>query len=100
MSEAGVYALGPDGRWHLVHADRGGDYHLHDIREAFALGTAGQDDDGTPLLSLDARDVRQLKALADAQSFDHDPDLIALCTDIHAFAQAAGQPRYTLRQVF
>lgn len=100
MTEPGVYALGPDGRWHLVHADRGGDYHLHDVREAFDLGTAGEDTDGTPLLALDAREVRQLKALADAQSFDHDPDLIALCADIHGFAQTARQSRYTLRQVF
>lgn len=100
MTEAGVYARDPDGRWRLIHSDRGGDYHLHDIREAFAMGTAGQDEDGTPLLALTDREVRQLKALADAQSFDHDPDLIALCADIHLFAQEARQPRYTFRQVF
>ncbi|RDD61350.1 hypothetical protein [Ferruginivarius sediminum] len=100
MSEPGVYARDPDGRWRLIHSDRGGDYHLHDIREAFAIGTAGQDEDGTPMLSLDQRDLRQLKALADAQSFDHDPDLIALCGDIYRFAQEGRQVRYTFRQVF
>ena len=35
----GVYLLDPDDKWRLIHEDRGGDYHLHDIKEAFALGT-------------------------------------------------------------
>lgn len=100
MTEPGVYARDPSGGWQLIHADRGGDYHLHDIREAFGLGTAGSDPDGTPLLALDGRELRQLKALADAQSFDHDPDLIALCADIHAFAGGRPPERLELRQIF
>lgn len=100
MSEPGVYAQEPDGRWRLIHADRGGDYHLHDIREAFGVGTAGSDADGTPMLALEPRELRHMKALADAQSFDHDPDLIALCADIHAHAAGARRNAVTLCQVF
>ena len=100
MSFPGVYARDPNGRWHLIHEDRGGDYHLHDIREAFMIGTAGEDPDGMPILALRYADVRQLHALAQAQSFDHDEDLIALCIDIYNFATQAQQEHYEFRQVF
>ena len=98
----GVYLLDPEDRWRLIHEDRGGDYHLHDIKEAFALGTRAQGEDGLPLLALSRAEARQLKPLADAQAFDHEEGLIALAADI---AQAARELPKTmtqlqLRQVF
>jgi hypothetical protein len=101
-AEPGVYLKDPDGRWTRIHEDRGGDYHLHDLREAFGLGTQAIDEAGLPLLALTRSEARQLRALADAQSFDHEEGLVALAADI---AQAARElpKRVTvleLRQVF
>ena len=99
--DAGVYMKDPEGRWRLIHSDRGGDYHLHDLREAFAVGTRATDEAGLPLLALSRAEARQLRALADAQSFDHEEGLIALAQDIAEAARglpAAAQ--IELRQVF
>lgn len=95
-----VYAEGPDGTPVRIHDDQGGDYHLHDIVEFFALGEAGTTVDGWPALALTEAEVRRLKTAADAYSFDHDEGLIALCLDIHRYAGQQPQPRYWLWQTF
>lgn len=98
---AGVYMKDPDGRWRLIHEDRGGDYHLHDLREAFAVGSQATDEAGLPLLAISKAEARQLKALADAQSFDHEEGLIALAHDIASAAAEMPKGAYLeLRQVF
>lgn len=95
-----VFAEAPDGRAVRIHDDQGTDYHLHDIAELFEIGEAGTTEAGEPALELSDAEVRRLKAMADAYSFDHDEGLIALCLDIHRFALEAQQPRYRLWQTF
>ncbi|MBK1666830.1 hypothetical protein CKO28_02075 [Rhodovibrio sodomensis] len=98
----GVYLLDPDDRWRLIHADRGGDYHLHDIKEAFALGTRATGEDGLPLLALSRAEARQLTAHAQAQALDQDDGLTALAADIAAAARDLPKmmTQLQLRQVF
>lgn len=86
----GVYARRPDGQVVQVHAYEEGDYTLADIAELFALGRPDVEPDGRPALVLGAKEARQLKALADATSFDHEEGLIRLCLDLHRFAITTG----------
>ena len=84
--EPGVFARRPDGRVAQVHAYQDGDYVLTDIVELFALGRVDRADDGRPALILTLKELRQLKATADAHSFDYEDGLIELCVDLHRFA--------------
>jgi hypothetical protein len=101
-AEPGVYLKDPDGRWTRIHEDRGGDYHLHDLCEAFAVGTRATDEAGLPLLALTRAEARQLRALADAQAFDHEEGLVALAADIAQTARDLPKMLTVLelRQVF
>ncbi|MFQ6017973.1 MAG: hypothetical protein ACE5KF_07235 [Kiloniellaceae bacterium] len=85
----GVYARRPGGQVVQVHAYQDGDYGLTDIAEVFGLGEAGLADDGRPALALTRKELRQLKVLADAYSFDYEEGLIELCLDLHRFALEA-----------
>lgn len=78
-----------------VHLYQGGDYLLADIAEFFQLGRLVDDPDGRDRLLLTAREIRELKAAADAYSFDYEEGLIALCLDIHRFAIERPDPEFT-----
>lgn len=92
--ERGVYALGSDGRPQRVHLYQGGDYQLANIPELFELGELTGDKSGFPTIQLTGKDVRQLKVMADAYSFDFEEGLIELCLDICRFAQGNPAEHY------
>jgi len=83
---ADVYCLQPDCGDAVVHHHTGADYGLDDIPELFQLGQARADSQGRECIALTAGQIRELKVLADAYSFDFDPGLIELCLDLHRFA--------------
>ncbi len=84
----GVYGTDADGRTVLVHSYQGGNYRLSEIIDIFQLGrlqpVAGQDH---PALVLNRRELRNLKTMADAFSFDYDESFIEMCHEMHRFAQ-------------
>ncbi len=83
----GVYALGADGRERLVHLYQGGLYNLGDIAEIFSLGTPeDSENEGETVLVLNRKDLRTLKTMADAYSFDYEEPFIEMCLEIHRFA--------------
>lgn len=81
-----VHCLRPDCGDRVVHAHTGGDYGIEDIPELFQLGRSRDDPQGRERVVLSAREIRELKVLADAYSFDFDPGLVELCLDLHRFA--------------
>ena len=85
----GVYGTDADGRTVLVHSYQGGNYRLSEIIDIFQLGclqpVAGQD---RPALVLNRTELRTLKTMADAFSFDYDESFIEMCHEMHRFAQA------------
>lgn len=81
-----VTARRADGQVVTVHTYQEGDYVLTDIVELFGLGRVERADDGRPALILTGKELRQLKAMADAYSFDYEEGLIELCLDLHRFA--------------
>lgn len=83
----GVYAPGADGRDRLVHLYQGGLYALGDIAEIFGLGTAEAGDvEGETSLVLNRKDLKTLKTMADAYSFDYEEAFIEMCLEIYRFA--------------
>ncbi len=84
----GVYGTDADGRTVLVHHYQGGEYRLSEIIDFFQLGrlqpAAGQDH---PALVLNRRELRNLKTMADAFSFDYEEPFIEMCHEMHRFAQ-------------
>ncbi len=92
--EGEVWTQGPDGQRLVVHRYQGGDYGLIDIAEFFALGEGGLDEAEQEILDIARLELDKLKAQADAYSFDFDEGLIALCLDLHRFAQSRPQERY------
>jgi len=84
----GVYGSDADGRAVLAHRYQGGNYRLVDILELFELGrlqpVAGQE---RPALVLNRRELRTLKTMADAFSFDYEEAFIEMCHEIHRVAQ-------------
>jgi hypothetical protein len=83
----GVYGTDADGRTVLVHSYQGGNYRLSEIIDIFQLGrlqpVAGQD---RPALVLNRAELRTLKTMADAFSFDYDESFIEMCHEMHRFA--------------
>lgn len=82
VREPGVYSANGD----LVHPYQGGGYRLADIVACFELGRL-EKETGQTRLTLDAREIRQLKTLADAYSFDYEEGFIEMCLDIHRFTE-------------
>ncbi len=92
--EPGVYAVDAQGRDILVHLYQGGDYDLADIVEFFQLGRLQEParEDETVLV-LTAEEMRTLKTMADAYSFDYEEPFIEMCLEMKRFADAtAGGP--------
>ena len=83
----GVYARGPDGPEQLVHLYQDGLYNLGDIDEIFSLGTIeDSENEGESVLVLNRKDLRTLKTMADAYSFDYEEPFIEMCLEMHRFA--------------
>ncbi len=82
-----VYGTDADGPTVLVHSYQGGEYRLTEIIDFFQLGrlqpAAGQDH---PALVLNRRELRTLKTMADAFSFDYEEPFIEMCHEMHRFA--------------
>lgn len=93
-AHAGVYALLPDGSQSLVHAWIGDDYELADLPEFLDAGRWESE-----VLLLTAREVQNLKLRAEAESFDHEEGLIALCRDLDAFRKARNLDDLRLMEV-
>lgn len=69
-----------------LHEHSGEDYGLADIPELFQLGRVVPDAGDRERVRLTAGEIRELKVLADAYSFDFEPGLIELCGELHRFA--------------
>lgn len=84
---AGVYLIDEHEGPTLVHLYQEGDYGLEDIVEFFQLGVLepSEDEDETVLV-LDASELRQLKAMAHAYSFDHEEGFIEMCLEMQQVA--------------
>jgi len=82
----GIRCAEPDYGDTLVHALQDDDYGLDDIPELFHLGQLVPDPDGRVRVALSAEQIRELKVMADAYSFDFEAGLIDLCSDLHRFA--------------
>ncbi len=80
--EPGVYSADGD----LVHSYQGGEYCLADIVAYFKLGRL-EKETGWTKLALDAREMRQLKTMAYAYSFDYEEAFIEMCLDMHRFTE-------------
>jgi hypothetical protein len=82
----------------LVHAYQGGDYRLEDIPALFQLGRLepGENADQT-VLTLTAAEVRELKVMADAYSFDHPEAFIEMCLEMKRWTD--GRPADAYRFV-
>ncbi len=90
----GVYALDAHGRETLVHLYQGGDYELGDIVEFFQLGRLEEAHcEGETVVVLTAKELHNLKTMADAYSFDYEEPFIEMCLEMKRFADAiAGGP--------
>lgn len=87
----GVYALDAHGRETLVHLYQGGDYELGDIVEFFQLGRLEEaDGEDETVLVLTAKELRTLKTMADAYSFDYEEPFIEMCLEMQRFADQFG----------
>jgi hypothetical protein len=76
-----LQALAPDGTLVFVHdyagEELGEDYALADIVENFSLGTFEND-----TLVLTRKELRDMKNLADAYSFDHPEGFVEMCLEM------------------
>lgn len=86
----GVRYTDESGSEHLVHAYTEDDYGLEDVHALFGLGRVESHSDEAVALVLTGSEIRNVKAMADAQSFDHPEGFIAMCLDIHVFASERG----------
>ena len=96
-SEAGVFALDGEGVERLVHIYQGGEYGLGDIYENWRLGTPVEAEPGRQTgLELSLKELRTLKTMADAQSFDFEEGFIEMCLEMYRYAQGleAGPVRF------
>ncbi len=94
----GVYAIAPDGVEHLVHLYQGGPYNLADVKMLFDIGRVEDDaEHGRSTLHVPRQDMRALKTMADAYSFDYEESFIEMCLEMVRFG--ADLPGDTLRFV-
>ncbi len=81
-ADPGVYLVEADGKLRQVHVHRGSEYALVDIVEFFELGTV-IDELAVDIVEFDRKELRELKALADAYRDDYPADFISMCLDVH-----------------
>ena len=87
--EPGVYGIGADGRLQPIHLYQDGDYALEDIVEYFGLGRLESEERaGEVVIGLTAGEMRKLKTMADAYSFDYEEGFIEMCLELHRFSTA------------
>lgn len=99
--EPGVRCVEPDLGDTPVHRYQGGDYALEDIPELFQLGrVVSEPDDPAVRLALSADEIRELKVMADAYSFDFEVGLIDLCVDLYRFAIERRERAFVFVQEF
>ena len=89
-----VWTEGPSGERQVVHHYLGGDYGLLDVAELFQFGQGRLDEAEQEVLDITSAELDKLKIQADAYSFDFEEGLIALCLDLHRYAQARPQQSY------
>lgn len=90
--DIGVYCLDPTGEANLVHSCQSGEYRLDEIFEFFQLGRleeSRQADEVVLVLTMD--EIRMLKTMADAYSFDYDEEFIEMCLQIYRHSVAHSQ---------
>lgn len=93
----GVRLVDDAGREQLVHEYSDEDYALEDIQSLFGLGDLAAGTDGRVELVMSGSELQTLKALADAQSFDHPEDFITMCRDLHEAAAGQGEGPFRFR---
>ncbi len=100
----GVYGVDRDGREQQVHPYQGGPYTLSDVVHLFDLGRLEESRRGNEtetVLVLTAEEVRTLKTMADAYSFDYEEGFIEMCPEMALFAdqfvggEGDGEVRFT-----
>jgi hypothetical protein len=70
-----------------VHRYQGGDYGLEEIAEYFQLGQLeSAEGDADTVIVLSAAEMRDLKVMADAHSFDYEEGFIEMCLEMQRFA--------------
>lgn len=99
-AEPAVRCVVPDCGAEPIHRYQGGDYGLADIPELFLLGREVEDPGDRERIALTPREIRELKVLADAYSFDFEAGLIELCLDLHRFAIARREDEFVFVQDF
>jgi len=92
--EPGVHCIEPVFDRTRVHTFQHDDYGLDDIPELFQLGSIDSDAAHRPCLILTPGQIRELKTMADAYSFDFDEGLIELCSDLYRFAAGQRSERF------
>lgn len=92
-STPGVYVLGADGSYELVHAfEPGASYGLFDILEFLELGEVIAEEETTGL-ALDGLELAAIASLAHAARYEHPAGFIALCESLAKTGQTApGEP--------
>lgn len=98
----GVYGVGRDGREQQVHPYEGGPYTLSDVVHLFDLGRLDESGRGNEtVLVLTAGEIRTLRTMADAYSFDYEEGFIEMCLEMALFAdqlvggEGHGEVRFT-----
>ncbi|MFQ5983238.1 MAG: hypothetical protein ACE5KS_07680 [Woeseiaceae bacterium] len=82
----GVYSTDADGKMRLVHRYQGGDYGLEGIVEYFQLGSLeSAEAKGHTAVVLPATEMKELKIMADAHSFDYEEGFIEMCLEMQRF---------------
>lgn len=82
----GVYSTDVNGERTLVHQYQDGDYGLEDIYHHFQLGELESTDPSeSTIMWLSDSEFHQLKAMADARSFDFEEGFIEMCMDVQRF---------------
>jgi hypothetical protein len=83
----GVYSTDASGEQTLVHRYEDGDYGLEDIYSHFQLGELESTDPSeNTIIWLSDSELRELKVMADARSFDFEEGFIEMCLDVQRFS--------------
>lgn len=85
--EPGVYSSDSQGQLQRVHLYQDGEFGLQDVVEWFGLGrVAPENRPNWVSVVLTEKELRELKVLADAYSFDYAEEFIEMCLEMHRFS--------------
>jgi hypothetical protein len=91
----GVYSTDANGNLRLVHRYQGGDYGIEEIVEYFQLGEVERSEkDGETVVVLNTKEMRELKTMADAYSFDYEEGFIEMCLEMGRFTASLSADKY------